>query len=61
MAEKDSVFDVRVVERNISAGVISKSDLDNHIKDLKDSSDKADFVKIGEEENEEKAPEEEAE
>jgi len=60
MAEKDSVFDVRVLERNISEGLISKSDLQKHLKDIKDSSDNAESVTIGEQESAKETSQEEA-
>ncbi len=54
MSDKNSVFDVRVVERNIAGGVISESDFEEHIKEINDSSDNAEFVTSGEEEEEDK-------
>lgn len=61
MDDKISLFDVRTVERNISEGKISKSDLDKHLKEIKDSSENADFETIGKDESEKDSPETESE
>lgn len=50
MADNETDFDVRIVERNISQGVVSEQDYKKHLKELKDASENAEFVPIDEEE-----------
>ncbi len=62
MSDKESKFDVRIVERNIAGGIVSANDYKKKIKDLKDSEDNAEFVPIEEEERDgEDSEQEEAE
>jgi len=57
MADNETDFDVRVVERNISQGVVSEQDYKKHLKELKDASENAEFVPIDEEEGGQPEPE----
>lgn len=50
MADDETVFDVRIVERNISQGLVSENDYKKHLKELQDASDNAEFISIGEKE-----------
>lgn len=57
MADNETDFDVRIVERNISQGVVSEQDYKKHLKELKDASENAEFVPIDEEEGGQPEPE----
>lgn len=56
MSKKNEKFyDVRVSERYIKEGVISKKQYEDHIKNLPDAEDKSEVLVIEEEENAEVA------
>lgn len=47
-ASKDKKFDIRVLEKNISRGVVSAEDAQAAVKKLKDDADNAIWVKVDE-------------
>ncbi len=50
MKDNEKFFDVRIYERYVKEGEITKKDYEKHIKSLPDVSDKATFLIIDEEE-----------
>lgn len=47
-AQNPRLFDIRTVERNVRKGVVSRKDLDKHLKGLPDVADKAQAVHVEE-------------
>lgn len=45
-ADREQLMDVRVVERNIKAGKISREDYDRYLQELEDCSDRAEPSKV---------------
>lgn len=52
MKKGEWLFDKRIVERNISKGLITQEEYEKHIKTLEDKTDHAEVVVIEEDKNE---------
>jgi hypothetical protein len=44
---EERIYDVRVLERNIRKGLLTRKDLEKHLKSLPDRETNADYVRVG--------------
>ncbi len=46
MSKDETFFDRRVIERNLTEGVVSRGEYDKYLKSLKDVEERAEYVSI---------------